>query len=142
MDGGSPGLEMIVPGCGDVLGTEPTGRFVLGNVFYGTKTGIYEISVAEKKCIPLLPDVLALGGVIAPDGRSFVYTTASRHNAIFCRQAWRDGKVIGPLQVALKLPSASPLTHYGNGYDIAPDLSTVVYVRPGGHAEVYLLKKK
>jgi hypothetical protein len=42
----------------------------------------------------------------------------------------------GP-RVALKLPFAFPLLSGGNGYDdFSRDLSTVVYARPGGHADL------
>jgi len=57
----------------------------------------------------------------------------------FYRQAWRDGKIIGKPEVALKLPFAFPLFYHGNAYDFSRDLSTIVYVRPGGQADLYLL---
>jgi hypothetical protein len=44
--------------------------------------------------------------------------------------------------VALKLPFAFPLVSGGNAYDFSSDLSTVVYARAGGHADIYLLSQK
>jgi len=61
------------------------------------------------------------------------------------RQPWKDGKVIGTPQVALKLPFTFPLYYgssYGSSYDFSHDLSTIVYARPGGHADLYLLSQK
>jgi hypothetical protein len=58
------------------------------------------------------------------------------------RQNWQPGKLAGQPQVALKLPFAFPLVSGGNAYDFARDLSTVVYARPGGHADLYLLSQK
>jgi hypothetical protein len=56
---------------------------------------------------------------------------------------WSDGKVIGTPQVALKIPFAFPLAYRGsNAYDFSRDLSTIVYARPGGHADLYLLSQK
>ncbi len=51
-------------------------------------------------------------------------------------------KLIGAPQVALKVPFAFPLFHSGNAYDFSRDLSTIVYARPGGHADLYLLSQK
>jgi len=59
------------------------------------------------------------------------------------KQPWKDGKVIGTPQVALKLPFTFPLSYAsGNAYDFSRDLSTIVYVRPGGHADLYRLSQK
>jgi hypothetical protein len=49
---------------------------------------------------------------------------------------------MGPAQVALKLPFTFPLFDGGNTYDFSRDLSTIVYARPGGHADLYLLSQK
>jgi hypothetical protein len=54
----------------------------------------------------------------------------------------KDGKLIGAPQVALKVPFAFPLNYAGNAYDFSRDLSTIVYARPGGHADPYLLSQK
>ena len=59
------------------------------------------------------------------------------------RQPWKDGKIIGAPQVALKVPFAFSLDYAtGNAYDFSGDLSTLVYVRPGGHQDLYLLSQK
>ena len=59
---------------------------------------------------------------------------------IFYRQAWRDGQLIGKPQIALKLPFAFHLLYQGgNAYDFSRDLSTIVYARPGGQADLYFL---
>jgi hypothetical protein len=57
------------------------------------------------------------------------------------RQPWRDGKLVGAAQVALKVPFVFPLVYHGNAYDFSRDLSTIVYARPGGHADLYLLTR-
>jgi hypothetical protein len=51
---------------------------------------------------------------------------------------------VGRPQVALKVPFVFPLAYQGNGnaYDFSKDLSTIVYARPGGHADLYLLSQK
>jgi hypothetical protein len=54
----------------------------------------------------------------------------------------KDGKLIGQPQVAAKLPFPFPLLSGGNAYDFARDLSTFVYARPAGHADLYLQSQK
>ena len=66
---------------------------------------------------------------------------SSRGELLIYRQLWKDGKVIGTPQVALKLPFTFQL-YYGGSYDLSRDLSTIVYARPGGHADLYLLSQK
>jgi serine/threonine protein kinase len=140
MDGPNP--EKLVDRCGGVSDAEPGGDYLLGAVVVGEMTGIYELSISDKKCIPLLPGVVTFNVTFAHDGKSFLYAVASRGEVTIYRQPWRDGKLIGPSQVALKVPFVFPLRYYGNAYDFSRDLSTIVYARPGGHADLYLLSQK
>ena len=80
--------------------------------------------------------------IFAHDGRSFLYAVSSRGELLIYRQLWNDGKLIGKPEVALKAPISFPLIHSGNAYDFSRDLSTIVYARPGGHADLYLLSQK
>ena len=101
------------------------------------------MSISDRKCIPLLPGVVTFNAIFARDGKSFLYAVASRGEVTIYRQPWRDGKLIGAPQVALKVPFAFPLDYAtGNAYDFSRDLSTIVYARPGGHADLYLLSQK
>ena len=79
----------------------------------------------------------------AKDGKSFLYAVASQGKVTIYSQPWRDGKLIGVAAVALKVPFVFPLSyHDANAYDFSKDLSTIVYARPGGHADLYLLSQK
>jgi hypothetical protein len=101
------------------------------------------VSVADKKCIQLIPGVVTHGVMFARDGKSFLYAVASRGEVTIYRQLWSDGKTIGPPQVAVKVPFTFPVFYLsGNAYDFSADLSTIVYARPGGHADLYLLSQK
>jgi hypothetical protein len=111
-------------------------------VWSGERTGIYEFAIPEKKCIPLLPGVATFQAEFAPDGKSLLYAIPSQHEFTIYRAAWQDGKLIGSPQIAVKLPFAIPFSSGGNGYDFARDLSTVVYARRAGHADLYLLSQK
>jgi serine/threonine protein kinase len=140
-EGSSP--EKLSEGCGFALDVAPGGKYLLNNVVAsGEKIGIYELSIPDRKCIPLLPGVVTFGILSARDGKSFLYAVPSRHDVTIFRQPWKDGKLIGQPQVALKLPFAFTLSSGGNAYDFSRDLSTIVYARPGGHADLYLLSQK
>jgi serine/threonine protein kinase len=140
VDGSNP--EKLVDNCGGVTDADPGGQYLLSAVLVGEKTGIYEVSISDRKCIPLLPGVVTFNAFFARDGKSFLYAVASRGEVTLYRQPWRSGKLIGAAQAALKVPFAFPLNNGGNAYDFSRDLSTIVYARPGGHADLYLLSQK
>jgi hypothetical protein len=98
--------------------------------------------MSDRKCISLIPGVVTFDVVFARDGKSLLYAVGSRGEATIYRQPWKDGKTIGAPQVALKVPFAFPVVYAGNAYDFSRDLSTIVYARPGGHADLYLLSQK
>jgi serine/threonine protein kinase/Tol biopolymer transport system component len=140
-DGSNP--KRLVDDCCIPWDADPAGQYLLGVVLHGEKTGIYEVSTSDGKCTPLLPGVATQTAVFALDGKSFLYAIASRGEVTIYRQPWRGGKLIGVAQVALKVPFTFSLD-YGNAnaYDFSRDLSTIVYARPGGHADLYLLSQK
>jgi hypothetical protein len=139
-DGSNP--EKLVDNCGAVSDIDLGGQYLLGFVPSGERTGIYQVSMSDRKCISLLPGVVTLNVVFARDDKSFLYAVVSRGEATIYRQPWKDGKTIGAPQVALKVPFAFPLDYSGNAYDFSRDLSIIVYARPGGHADLYLLSQK
>jgi serine/threonine protein kinase len=138
-----PSPEKFVDNCSTITDADRSGQYLLGLVWYGEKTGIYEVSVSERKCIPLLPGVATFGVIFARDGKSLLYAVASRSEVTIYRQPWKDGQTIGAPQVALKVPFTFSLRNSGgSAYDFSRDLSTIVYARPGGHADLYLLSQK
>jgi hypothetical protein len=139
-DGSSP--EKLVEKCGFIYDIDPGGEYLLALLVEGEKAGVYEVSISERKCMPLLPGISTYGAIFAGDGKSFLYAVGSRGEVTINRQPWRDGKLIGASQIALKVPFAFPLFHQGNAYDFSRDLSIIVYARPGGHADLYLLSQK
>jgi serine/threonine protein kinase/Tol biopolymer transport system component len=129
--------------CAEPWDVDPSGQYLLGGILTGEKTGIYQVSLSDRKCIPLLPGVTTFGVSFARDGKSFLYAVASRGEVTIFRQPWRDGKITGAPQFALKIPFTFPLRYEGgNAYDFSRDLSTIVFARPGGHADLYLLSQK
>jgi serine/threonine protein kinase/Tol biopolymer transport system component len=134
--------DKIAEGCGFAFDASPDGQFLLSLIAGGEKVGIYEFSLADRTCTSLLPGVLTFGLLFDRDGKSFLYAVPGQHDVTIYRQIWQAGKSLGQPQVALKLPFAFPLVSGGNAYDFARDLSTIVYARPGGHADLYLLSEK
>jgi hypothetical protein len=130
-------------GMGVVTEADPSGQYLLFDVLYGEKTGIYEVSISDRKCISLLPGVVTFGAKFARDGKSFLYAVSTRGEVTIYRQGWKGGKTIGVPQVALKVPFTFP-QEYGGGsaYAFSKDLSTIVYSQPSRHADLYLLSQK
>jgi Tol biopolymer transport system component len=139
-DGSNP--EKLVEKCGFAYDIDPGGKYLLALFSFGERAGVHEVSISERKCIPLLPGV-ASGAIFAGDGKSLLYAVAFRGEVAVYRQPWKDGRGIGTPQVALKLPFTLPAGQWnGSSYDFSRDLSTIVYARPGGHADLYLLSQK
>jgi len=139
---GSP-IEKLVDNCGAVWDASPDGKYLLSSITQGALTlSLSEFSVADRKCTALVPDLNTLVVHFSPDGKSVLYLVASRGETTIYRHPWKDGKLTGPAQAAVRLPFAFRQGYSGNAYDFSKDLSTVVYARPGGHADLYLLSQK
>jgi serine/threonine protein kinase len=139
-DGSS--AELFSEGCGFAMDSSPDGRYLLMSMMYGDKLGIFELSVSDKKCTPLVSNVVTFLPRISSDGKSILYTVSTRGEVTLYRVPWLDGKVAGTPQNVLKLPFAFAQRYGGNSYDIARDLSKIVYARPGGQFDLYLLSQK
>ncbi len=122
-----------------VIDASPDGNYLLGVMPAGKDIGIYQVSLANRQVTSLLPGVETFMVRFAPDGKSFIYPITARNEVTFFRQGWQNGKLVGKPQVALRLPFAFSAFYQGNGYDFSRDLSTVVYARPGGQADLYLM---
>ena len=85
-DGSNP--EKVVDNCGAVSDIDAKGKYLLGVVWFGEGSGIYEVATSNKECIPLLPGVETIYATIARDGESFLYAVASRRETSIFRQLW------------------------------------------------------
>jgi len=140
-DGSS--IEKLVDNCGAVWDSSPDGKYLLTSLNSTNESpGVSEFSLADRKCIPLLSELATLIVHFSADGKSILYLGASHGETTIYRQPWHDGKITGPARVALKLPFAFRQGYSGNAYEFSRDLSTVVYARPAGHADLYLLSQK
>ena len=140
-DGSS--IEKLVDDCGAVWDASPDGKYLISSLNSGSQTlGVSAFSLADRKCIPIMPELSTLVVHFSSDNKSILYLGASRGETTIYRVPWHDGKVTGPPQPAVKLPFAFRQGYNGNAYDFSKDLSTVVYARPSGHADLYLLSQK
>jgi len=118
------------------------GKYLLSWVGNPEKRGIYAVSIGERACTMVVPGVTTFGVNGEKDGKSLLYAVPGKKDVKIYRQTWTNGKAVGEPLVAATLPFAFPLTTGGNAYDFSRDLTTVVYARPGGHADLYLMGKK
>ncbi len=135
-------LRKISDLCAFAADESADGKYLFAFVPRGGRAGIYQISLADNKCDALVPGAATFGVVLAPDHKSFLYAVAARGQITVYRQPWIDGKLAGPVQVALTLPFSFSIAFSGNGYDFSHDLSTFVYARPGGQHDLYFLSQK
>jgi hypothetical protein len=105
---------------------DPGGEYLLTFITIGEQSGLYEASISERKYLPLLSGVRTSGAIFTRDGKSFLYAAASGGQITIYRQPWKNGKVIGRPEVALKLPFSFSFDYFGNAYDFSRDLSTIV----------------
>jgi len=134
--------EKVADDCGNVEDTSSDGKylFLAGGPSGGV--GVSQISVSDGKCTALMPELATLIVHSSADGKSILYLTASHGETSIYRQPWHDGKLTGAAQSAIKLPFAFRQSYGGNAYDFSKDLSTIVYARPGGQADLYLLSQR
>ena len=133
-------VQKFMDDCCFVADASPDGKRLLGLVERGDDAGIYQVSLAEKKRIPLLPGVITFGAHYSPDGRSVIYAISARGQVTFYRQIIDGDKAVGNPQLVLSLPFAFPFNYVsGNAFDFSPDLSTIVYLRLGGQADFFRL---
>ena len=128
--------------CGAAVDISPNRRFLIGTVLWGDNPGIYQYSLADKKCTKYKSGITTYLTMFAKDGKSFLYSLASHGETTIWRQPWQNGEAIGAPIPAFKLPFALREDYGGNAYSLAPDLSSVVFARPGGYDDLYLISQK
>ena len=132
----------LYDGCGTAVDISPDHKFIIGTSLWSEHPGIYQYSLADKKCTTLKSGITTYIAYFAEDGKSFFYSLASNGQTTIYRQPWRNGAPIGSPVPALKLPFALREDYQGNAFIVSRDLSTIVYARPSGHDDLYLLSQK
>ena len=131
--------ELLFEGCAGVLDTSLDGNYIIGTVLWGNEPGLYEYSLSEKKCSPLKPGLPSYVAKFASDGKSFLYAMTKHGQTTVYRQKWHGGILSGEPQPVLVFPFAIREDFSGNAWDVAVDLSAIVYARPKGHDDLYFL---
>jgi serine/threonine protein kinase len=138
---GRPAVSLY-ENCGMPVDISPDRKFMLGTVLWTDAAGIYQYSLADRKCTVLKSGIATYNLMFAGDGKSFLYALAAHGETIVYRQAWRNGVPVGSPVPALKVPLALREDYNGNAFTVSTDLSSVVYARPNGHDDLYLLSQK
>jgi len=128
--------------CGMAIDASADHKFIMGTVLVGDNPGLYQYSIADKKCTTLKSGLATFVAAYSADGKSYLYALASHGQTTIFRQPWRNGTPIGSPAPALKLPFALREDYGGNAFAFTSDLSAIVYVRPAGHDDLYLLSQK
>jgi Tol biopolymer transport system component/DNA-binding winged helix-turn-helix (wHTH) protein len=131
--------EKLVDSCCDISDVDSHGKYLIGPSLSSGGYCVFQLSLSDKKCTSLVPGARTLEVVFAPDGKSFLYAVPSRGQLTIYRQAWTQGKLIGTPQVAISAPFSIPMwVHQDSAYDFSRNLSTIVYTRSSGRADLYL----
>ncbi|HXJ88785.1 MAG TPA: WD40 repeat domain-containing serine/threonine protein kinase [Candidatus Binatia bacterium] len=138
---GSPPV-VLSENCGMAVGVSPDQKYLIATSLWADNPGIYQYSLVDKKCTTLKSGITSYLAMFAKDGRSFLYSVVSHGETTVWRQPWRNGVSVGAPVPALKLPFSLREAYGGNGYAVAPDLSSVAFVRPVGYDDLYLLSPK
>jgi len=128
--------------CGMPVDISPDRKFILDILLWTDAAGIYQYSLADKKCTQLKSGIATYTLMFGRDGKSFLYSLASNGETVIYRQPWRNGTPIGSPVPALKIPLALREDYNGNAFNVSSDLSSVVYARPAGYDDLYLLSQK
>jgi serine/threonine protein kinase len=138
---GSPAVPFF-DHCGMAVNLSPDKKFIISSALWGDNPGLYQYSLADKKCTTLKPGISTFLALYSPDGKSFFYSLASHGETTIFRQPLHNGIPVGSPVPARKLPFALREDYGGNAFAVSPDLSSLVYARPGGHDDLYLLSQK
>jgi len=138
---GAPAIPLF-DNCGMAIDISPDGKFIMGTSLWGEQPGLFEYSVADGRCTPLKTGIATFIAMFGADGRSYLYSLASHGETTIYRQPWRNGVAVGSPLPALKLPFSLREDYNGNAFAVTRDLSSVIYARPGGYDDLYLLSQK
>jgi serine/threonine protein kinase/Tol biopolymer transport system component len=128
--------------CGMAVDSSPDRKFLISTSIWGENSGLFQYSLADKKCTTLKSGIATYIAMYSSDGKSYLYSLAAHGETVIYRQPWRNGTPVGAPAPALKLPFALREDYGGNAFAVSRDLSSLVYARPGGHDDLYLLSQR
>jgi hypothetical protein len=140
LDGSPP--ERLAEDCLMALSAAPDGNYLLGRCAPAERPpGICAYALEEGSCLPVTPEITTSFMPTALDSDAVLYAVSGRGETIFYKAAWKDGTLVGQLEISLRVPLVFPESqgYFGSSFDYTPDLSTIVYARPAGQADLYFL---
>ena len=69
---GSPAVPFF-DHCGMAVDSSPDNKFIITSSLWGDNPGLYQYSVADKKCTTLKSGIVSFMALYSPDGKSFLY---------------------------------------------------------------------
>ncbi len=138
---GSPAVPLF-DHCGMAVDLSPDQKFIISTSLWGENSGLFQYSLADKKCTTLKSGLATYIAMYSGDGKSYLYSLAAHGETIIFRQPWHNGAPIGSPVPALKVPLALREDYNGNAFAVSRDLSSVVFARPGGHDDLYFLSQR
>jgi serine/threonine protein kinase len=137
--------EKLTEDCTSLRDITPDGKYLLGTCVGPERDpGICAYSLEEGSCMLIMSGVVPSQVFMTNDGRTLLYIIAGKGEMTFYEAAWSDGRLAGQPEVALRVPFSSPLWlgYLGSAFTFSRDLSTIVYARPAGQADLYFLGSK
>jgi serine/threonine protein kinase/Tol biopolymer transport system component len=133
--------EPMIENCGMISDISPDRKWMVGTDLWSENAGIYLFSAADKKCVNVKSGIATYIVFFAPDGKSLYYSQSFSGQTTIFRQPLRDGKPVGSPVTAIKMAFALREDYNGNDFIVSSDLSSIVFARPNGHQDLYLLSQ-
>jgi serine/threonine protein kinase/Tol biopolymer transport system component len=133
--------EAISENCGMITDISADHKWMIGTDLWSENAGIYLYSPSDKKCTKVKPGIATYIVFFARDDKSLYYSQASPGQTTIFRQPLRDGAPAGPAVPALKMDFALREDYNGNAFSVSNDLSSIVFARPNGHQDLFLLSR-
>jgi Tol biopolymer transport system component len=138
--------ELLARDCGYVNDISQDGKYLLsGNANQaapGKGNVLYRLSTGDGSCSPVASVPPIFLSHFSADDKYVLYVAASKGDMVIFRLPFAGGKLGTTAQPVMKLPFAFQQGYSGNAYDFSKDLSTFVYARPSGHADLYYLSQR
>ena len=133
--------EPISENCGMITDISADHKWMIGTDLWSENAGIYLYSPLDKRCTKVKAGIATYIVFFAPDDKSLYYSQASPGQTTIFRQPLRDGAPAGPAVPALKMGFALREDYNGNAFTVSTDLSSIVFARPNGHQDLFLLSR-
>jgi serine/threonine protein kinase/Tol biopolymer transport system component len=134
--------QIISENCGMTTDVTTDGKRMIATDLWSVNAGIYMYSVPDKKCTLLKAGIATYIVFFDHDGKSFYYSQAVPGETTIFRQPLRNGGISGTPVPALKMGFALREDYNGNDFAVSSDLSSIVFARPNGHQDLFLVSRK